>query len=150
MVTNPEQYIDIFAKLKPYYLTVHYEACLHLQKVLASIRERGMKAGVALNPHTPVNALEYILDDLDLILIMTVNPGYGGQRFIPQMLEKIKATRRIIGNRDIALQVDGGISLDNLNQITIAGADTIVSGTAIFSADNPSNYIEKMRQTGCK
>ena len=147
MVTNPDQYISDLQILKPEYLTVHYEACTHLQRTLSSIREAGMKAGVALNPHTPISGLKYIMDDLDLILIMTVNPGFGGQSFIPKMLDKIRDTREMLGERKIALQVDGGISLDNIEQVVNAGADTIVAGSAIFAAANAADYITKMRKT---
>ncbi len=147
MVTNPDQYISDLQILEPEYLTVHYEACTHLQRTLSSIREAGMKAGVALNPHTPINGLKYIMDDLDLILIMTVNPGFGGQSFIPKMLDKIRDTREMLGERKIALQVDGGISLDNIEQVVNAGADTIVAGSAIFAAANAADYITKMRKT---
>lgn len=146
MVTNPEQYITDLQILKPEYITVHYEVCTHLQRTLLSIREAGMKAGVALNPHTPINGLKYILDDLDLVLIMTVNPGYGGQSFIPKMLDKINDTREMLGTRKIALQVDGGISLDNIGQVACAGANMIVAGSAIFAADNAADYINRMRQ----
>lgn len=146
MVANPDQYISDLQILKPEYLTVHYEACTHLQRTLSSIREAGMKAGVALNPHTPISGLKYIMDDLDLILIMTVNPGFGSQSFIPKMLDKIKDTREMLGERKIALQVDGGISLDNIAQVVNAGADTIVAGSAIFAAANAADYITKMRK----
>ena len=134
MVTNPDECLELFVPLRPGFLTVHYEACTHLQRTLARIREAGIKAGVALNPHTPLAGLEYVLDDLDLILVMTVNPGYGGQEFIPSMEQKIAAARRLIGSRRIRLQVDGGISLDNLNRVVSLGADTIVAGSAVFQA----------------
>ncbi len=145
MVTNPDLYIPVLAEIKPAFVTVHYEACNHLQRTLASIREVGIKAGVALNPHTPVSNLEYVLDDLDLILIMTVNPGFGGQTFIPSMYSKIANTRELIGDRQIELQVDGGISLDNLNHVVTAGANMIVAGSAVFHAPNPKEYINQMQ-----
>jgi len=145
MVANPDVFIEWFIPLKPEFITVHYEACTHLQRTLVRIREAGVKAGVALNPHTPLTGLEYVLDDLDLILVMTVNPGYGGQVFIPSMIEKIKAARRLIDKRPIRLQVDGGISLDNLSCIVSSGADTIVAGSAVFQAPDPGAYIDKMR-----
>lgn len=146
MVTNPDSYLEEFLKLKPKFITVHYEVATHLQRSLTFIRENGCLAGVSLNPHTPINGLEYILDDLDLILIMTVNPGFGGQKFIPAMLEKIRATKELIGDRNIRLQVDGGISLENIKEVTKAGADTIVAGSAVFNASDASAYIEKMRE----
>lgn len=145
MVTNPDECIERFVPLRPGFITVHYEACTHLQRTLARIREAGVRAGVALNPHTPLTGLEYVLDDLDLILVMTVNPGYGGQEFIPSMDHKIRAARRLIGDRPIRLQVDGGISLDNLGYIVECGADTIVAGSAVFQAPDPGDYIDKMR-----
>ncbi|HKM17302.1 MAG TPA: ribulose-phosphate 3-epimerase [Limnochordia bacterium] len=148
MVTNPDECLELFVPLRPGFLTVHYEACTHLQRTLARIREAGIKAGVALNPHTPLAGLEYVLDDLDLILVMTVNPGYGGQEFIPSMEQKIAAARRLIGSRRIRLQVDGGISLDNLNRVVSLGADTIVAGSAVFQAADPMAYIDKMRAIG--
>jgi len=101
MVTNPEQYFATLAPLRPKFITVHYEVCTHLQRVLAAIRELGIGAGVALNPHTPISGLRYVLDDLDLILVMTVNPGYGGQTFIPKMFDKIREARDMIGDRPI-------------------------------------------------
>lgn len=147
MVTNPEQLLEQFYKLKPKFITVHYEATTHLQRILTQIRANGSKAGVALNPHTPLNGLEYILNDLDLILIMTVNPGLGGQSLIPSMIDKIKATKDLIGKHDIRLQVDGGISLANIATVTKAGADTIVAGSSIFNAKDASAYIDQMRNT---
>lgn len=145
MVTNPDDCIERFIPLRPGFITIHYETCTHLQRTLVRIREAGIKAGVALNPHTPLAGLEYVLDDLDLILVMTVNPGYGGQEFIPSMDQKIKAARHLIGQRPIRLQVDGGISLENLHHIVACGADTIVAGSAVFQAQDPMVYIDKMR-----
>lgn len=148
MVTNPEQYFATLAPLRPKFITVHYEVCTHLQRVLAAIRELGIGAGVALNPHTPISGLRYVLDDLDLILVMTVNPGYGGQTFIPKMFDKIREARDMIGDRPIRLQVDGGISLDNIRAVAQAGADTIVAGSAVFSSTNAADYIEALRSAG--
>lgn len=148
MVTNPDQYINEIVELSPGVITVHYEACTHLQRTLSTIKEAGISAGVALNPHTPVSGLEYVLEDVDLILIMTVNPGFGGQIFIPQMLNKIRHTRQLLSGRKIDLQVDGGINLDNIAKITEAGANMIVAGSAVFSADKPAAYISNMRKYG--
>jgi len=146
MVTNPDQYIPVLAELKPAYITVHYEACIHLQRTLNSIREYGVKAGVSLNPHTPLDGLCYVLDDLDLILVMTVNPGFGGQKFIPKMYDKIKDARSLIGDRNIDLEVDGGISLNNIAQVVEAGANMIVAGSAVFGAPDAAKYISDLRK----
>lgn len=146
MVDHPDHLIEAFAASKPEFITVHYEAVVHLQRTLRRIRELGCKAGVALNPHTPPDVLRYVLDDLDLILVMTVNPGFGGQRFIPAMLEKIKHCRELIGEAPIELQVDGGVSLGNISILAAAGATNFVAGSAIFGAENPAEYIDRMRR----
>ena len=147
MIEKPERYIEDFAATKPEILTVHYEAVTHLQRTLRQIKDLGIKAGVSLNPHTPLAGLEYILADVDLILIMTVNPGFGGQSFIPAMLKKIRDLRSMIGSAPIELQVDGGVSLENLSVLLKAGATNFVAGSAIFGADDPQEYIETMRMT---
>lgn len=147
MVTNPEFHVSLFSPLNPGYITVHYEACTHLQRCLSHIRSLGIKAGVALNPHTPESILDYVLDDLDLILVMTVNPGYGGQSFISAMFEKISRVRKMIGDRPIQLQVDGGISLANIKEVTAAGANMIVAGSAIFEAKDANAYIKRLKAT---
>lgn len=145
MVRKPERHLENFAAANPEFITIHYEATLHLQRTLGRIRELGIKAGVALNPHTPLDGLKYVLSDLDLILIMTVNPGYGGQSFIEAMYEKIRDCRQMIGNLPIELQVDGGVSIENIGKLAQAGATNFVAGSAIFHADQPQRYIEKMR-----
>lgn len=139
MIDKPERYIEDFAKAGSDIITVHAEATNHLQRVLQSIREQGIKAGVSLNPATPLDSLDYILDDLDLILLMSVNPGFGGQSYIPAITQKIKQVREIIKNsgKDIFLEVDGGIKLDNAKEIVNAGADVIVVGSGIFSSGDP-------------
>lgn len=147
MVTNPEQYIPVLAELRPEYITVHYEACNHLQRTLNSIREQGIKAGVSFNPHTPLDGLQYVLDDLDLILVMTVNPGFGGQAFIPKMLDKIRDAKTLIGSREIDIEVDGGISLSNIVDVTNAGANMIVAGSAIFQTADAAKYIDDLRKS---
>lgn len=138
MIVEPEKYIDAFARAGAGGLTVHAETCPHLQRVLQQIRDRGLKAGVALNPSTPLHVLEWVLDDLDLVLIMTVNPGFGGQRFIPAMLRKVTATRQLLANRSVTLQVDGGVDLDTAPLLVKAGANALVAGTAVFGADDPA------------
>lgn len=146
MIKHPENYLEQFAAVRPEIITVHYEAAVHLHRTLARIRELGCKAGVSLNPHTPLDGLRYVLDDLDLILVMTVNPGFGGQRFIPAMLEKIRDCRELIGARPIELQVDGGVSVENIRELAEAGANNFVAGSAIFQAEDPAAYIEALRR----
>ncbi len=144
MIVEPEKYIKDFAQAGAHILTVHAEACPHLQRTLQSIRELGIKAGVSLNPSTPLNVLENVLPDTDLILLMTVNPGFGGQKFIPQMKQKIKDCRSMIAGSKIELEVDGGIKLDNIVEIAEAGADVFVSGSGIFSHPPYNKMLEKM------
>lgn len=148
MIDRPERFIDDFAKAGSNIITVHAEATNHLQRVLQSIREKGIKAGVSLNPATPLNYLDYILDDLDLILIMSVNPGFGGQSYIPAITEKIREVRKIIKNsgRDILLEVDGGIKLDNAMDIVNAGADVLVVGSGIFSSGDPYSSTKAFKE----
>ncbi len=145
MIEQPERYLDDFASARPEIITVHYEAVRHLQRTLRYIRDLGIKAGVSLNPHTPLDGLRYLLADLDLILIMTVNPGFGGQKFIPAMMEKIRDCRELISDFPIELQVDGGISLELVPALVAAGATNLVAGSSIFGADDPEAYVEQMR-----
>lgn len=147
MIVEPEKYIDAFARAGAGGLTVHAETCPHLQRVLQQIRDRGLKAGVALNPSTPLHVLEWVLDDLDLVLIMTVNPGFGGQRFIPAMLRKVTATRQLLANRSVTLQVDGGVDLDTAPLLVKAGANALVAGTAVFGADDPAGAFATLSRT---
>ena len=136
MMTNPDAFIGEFAEAGADYLTVHVEACPHLHRTVQSIKEKGVKAGVTLNPATPLTSVEAILPDADLLLIMSVNPGFGGQRFIPGVLDKIRKARAMIRQtgRPILLEVDGGIKADNAGAIVNAGADILVAGSAIFEA----------------
>lgn len=145
MIEQPERYLEAFASTKPKIITVHYEAVRHLQRTLRYIKDLGAKAGVSLNPHTPLDGLKYLLDDLDLILIMTVNPGFGGQKFIPAMVEKIRDCREFIDDYPIELQVDGGINVEMMPMLVAAGATNFVAGSAVFGADDPEAYIEQMR-----
>lgn len=145
MITEPEKFIPEFATLMPQYITVHYETCTHLHRTVWQIKELGIKAGISLNPHTPVDSLLHVIDDIDLLLIMSVNPGFGGQSFIPQMFEKIRLAQRLIGHRAIELQVDGGVSVDNVGAVVQAGATMIVAGSAIFQSENAEAYINKLR-----
>ncbi|TVQ77945.1 MAG: ribulose-phosphate 3-epimerase [Bradymonadales bacterium] len=143
MIEKPERYLKDFKASGAQLLTVHQEACRHLQACLRDIRALGMKAGASLNPSTPVEMLSQVLPDLDLILLMTVNPGFGGQEFIPQMTDKIRACKKMIGSYPIELSVDGGIKRSNIREVYEAGADLCVSGSEIFS--QPS-YNEAIRQ----
>ncbi len=148
MITNADAYLREFADAGADYLTVHVEACPHLHRTVQSIKERGVKAGVTLNPATPLSSIEAILPDADLLLIMSVNPGFGGQSFIPSSLEKIAQARTMIartGSRAL-LEVDGGVKVENAAQIVEAGADILVSGSAIFSSKDYGATIKAMRQ----
>ena len=147
MVDRPERFIGDFADAGSDIITVHPEATIHLHRTLQSIKERGVRAGVSLNPSTPLNVLDHIMDDIDLILVMSVNPGFGGQSYIPAMTDKIRKLRRLISEsgRDIILEVDGGIKLDNAKEIIDAGADMIVVGSGIFSALDVSKRVEDFK-----
>lgn len=147
MIENPGDYIDSFIDAGADYVTVHVEAAPHLHRVLQKIRERGVKTGVSLNPHTPISSIEEVLDDLDLILIMSVNPGFGGQKFIPNTLDKLRRLKKMLiaHNADhIEVEVDGGIKLDNIKEISDAGTDIFVSGSGIFGVEDPVNEIKEM------
>jgi ribulose-phosphate 3-epimerase len=148
MIENADAYIDAFARAGSAILTVHAETGYHLQRTLRAIRDRGMKAGVSLNPATPLSAIDYVLDDLDLILIMTVNPGFGGQEFIPSMLHKIRRLRDMIDSLDcdIAIEADGGIVVDNIQEVCSAGADMFVSGSGIFKTPDYAKTIAEMKR----
>lgn len=139
MVDRPERFIEDFAKAGSNIITVHAEATIHLHRTLQQIRAAGIKAGVSLNPATPLQCLEYIIDDLDLILLMSVNPGFGGQSYIPAVTEKIRSVRELIreSGREIILEVDGGVKLENAMEILKAGADLLVVGSDIFSEGDP-------------
>ncbi len=148
MIENPDNYIEAFARAGADYITVHVEACPHLHRTLQVLRELGVKAGVALNPHTPVSAISDVLDVLDLILIMSVNPGFGGQKFIPRALEKLKTTQALLaatGMHHIEVEVDGGVKTDNIREISDAGAEILVAGSAIFKAPDPAGTIREMK-----
>ncbi len=147
MISRPERYITKFAEAGSDILTVHLEATDHIHRVVQLIKEQDIKAGVSLNPATPVESLEFILPELDQVLIMSVNPGFGGQSYIPQMTEKIAKLKRMIteNNYDCKIEVDGGIKTYNLKEIVNAGADIIVAGSAIFGAAEPARALEEMR-----
>jgi ribulose-phosphate 3-epimerase len=144
MIMDPERYIDDFIKAGADGITVHAEATRHLHRTLSMIRERGLKSGVALNPSTPLDTIRYCLNDMDLVLIMSVNPGFGGQTFINAVIPKIADARTMISGRTIQLQVDGGINKDNIANLKRMGVDNIVAGSSIFGTDNPGKTIKEM------
>ncbi|WP_284776542.1 ribulose-phosphate 3-epimerase [Agrobacterium sp. lyk4-40-TYG-31] len=140
MIAPADPYLEAFAKAGCDGITVHAEAGAHLHRSLQTIRALGKKVGVTLNPATPLSVLENVLDDVDLILIMSVNPGFGGQKFIPAMLDKIRAAKAMIGDRPIELEVDGGITIDTAGSAIAAGANVLVAGSAIFKGDGTEDY----------
>ncbi len=143
MIEKPERYIEDFAKAGADMLVVHAEATKHLQRTLAAIRECGMKAGVSLNPATPLEVVDYVLDDIDMVLLMSVNPGFGGQSFIPATYEKIKKLKEKVDKYSILIQIDGGVNLANAKQLCSVGADVLVSGSAFFKI---RPYAEALKQ----
>jgi len=148
MILNPDLYIERFCmEAKASYLTVHYEACTHLHRTIQHIKKQNVKAGVALNPHSPVHLLENIIEEVDLVLLMSVNPGFGGQQFIEQTYKKIEQLKkRIISTNAAALiEIDGGVGLNNCKSLFSAGADVLVCGNSIFASENPVAAIEKMK-----
>ena len=140
MVSNPDALLDAYAGAGAEIITVHAEACPHLDRTLSRIRELGCRAGVSLNPHTPADVIRHVLDRLDLVLVMTVNPGFGGQSFIAPMLDKIATIREMTAGRDLIIEVDGGISPQTAGQVAAAGATALVAGSAIFNGDGESGY----------
>jgi ribulose-phosphate 3-epimerase len=145
MIEKPERYLADFRDAGADVLTVHAEACPHLHRTLTEIRRLGAKAGVSLNPSTPVQVLEHVLDELDLILVMSVNPGFGGQSFIPGAVEKLRAIKAMIGERPIFLEVDGGISPKNAPLVREAGANILVAGSAVFKSEDMTATIEALK-----
>ena len=150
MIEKPERYLKAFADAGADVLTVHYEACTHLHRTIEAIKEMGIKAGVAINPHTNVSLLEDVLEMVDLICVMSVNPGFGGQRFIYQTLLKIKKIREMAIHQNVhpLIEVDGGVGLQNAESILQAGADVLVAGSSIFKAENPEQTILNMKNIG--
>ena len=145
MIVEPERYLADFARAGADVLTVHAEACPHLARTLAQIRELGARAGVALNPATPPQVLEYVLDDLDLVLVMSVNPGFGGQKFIPSAYAKIRQIRAMLGTRPVELSVDGGVKLEHARPLAEHGVSVLVAGSAIFEAPDPAEMVGRLR-----
>ena len=149
MISDPDKYIGDFAQAGSNYLTVHAEACTHLQRTLSHIRSLGMKAGVALNPATPEDAIRYVLDDLDLVLIMSVNPGFGGQKFIPAVVPKISRVRQMLdsaGRSEVPVSVDGGVDPTVAKIVSAAGAGVLVAGKSVYGSDDVAKAIEKLRE----
>ena len=145
MIVEPERYIADFVDAGADVVTVHVEACPHLQRTLTQIRDLGARAGAALNPSTPPAALEYVLDDLDLVLVMSVNPGFGGQKFIPSAYPKIRQVRTMLGGRSVDVSVDGGVKLDHARPLAEHGASVLVAGSAIFEAPDPAEMVKRLR-----
>jgi ribulose-phosphate 3-epimerase len=147
MIEEPEKYAEAFKKAGADILTVHYEACRHLHRNIQQIKSLGMQAGVAINPHTPVSALKDVLEDIDLVCIMSVNPGFGGQVFIPKTLERIAELRKLIDERalPVKIEIDGGVTLENAPLIVNAGAHVLVAGNTVFKAQNPVDTIAKLK-----
>jgi ribulose-phosphate 3-epimerase len=147
MILEPEKYAEEFKEAGANSLTIHQEACPHLHRNIQQIKSLGMNAGVAINPATPVSFLQDIIADIDLVLIMSVNPGFGGQSFIPHSIQKIREVKTLISqtNSSAKIEVDGGISLKNAAEIIKSGADILVAGNSIFSSENPKETIEKMK-----
>ncbi len=141
MIQEPDRYIDDFVKAGADIITVHAEACVHLDRTIQKIKEKGILAGVALNPATPLNALEYVLGEVDMILIMTVNPGFGGQKLIPYTIQKIRDLRSMLDLRNLKtdIEADGGVTLENLAEVLHAGANIVVAGNAVFGGDVEEN-----------
>lgn len=147
MISNPDNYIKEFVDAGAGSITVHAEASTHLHRTLQMIRQMGVKCGVSLNPATPLDVLEYVMNDIDTILIMTVNPGFGSQQFIPKMLDKINETKAMIARHhvNVEIQADGGISLSNAATIAAAGVDIAVTGSAFFDSQDPKKFVEQMK-----
>jgi ribulose-phosphate 3-epimerase len=146
MIVEPERYLAEFASAGADSLTVHVEACPHLARTLTHIRrDLGKRAGVALNPATPPDVLEYVLDDLDLVLVMSVNPGFGGQEFIPSAYAKIRQVRTMLGARPVEVSVDGGVKVEHVRRLAEHGASRVVAGSAIFKAPDPADVVKRMR-----
>jgi ribulose-phosphate 3-epimerase len=149
MIIDPDKYINAFQEAGANVLTVHYEACIHLHRSIQAIKALGMGAGVAINPHTPVRLLEDIISMVDLVCVMSVNPGYGGQKFIENTYQKIKALKELIilKNSSAKIEIDGGVTLDNATALLKAGADVLVAGNTVFSSSDPIKTISRLKNT---
>ncbi len=147
MIVNPDQFVEEFAKVGTAILTVHYEACTHLHRTIQLIKSHGMKAGVALNPHTNIELLEDVINELDLVLIMSVNPGFGGQKFIEGAIDKVRKLKALIErkNANVIIEVDGGVNLETGARLVEAGADALVAGSFVFNSSNPAQTIADLK-----
>ena len=145
MIVNPEKHIDDFAKAGADIISVHYEGNIHLHKLIMQIKSHNIKAGIVLNPHTRVDVIEPLIDDIDNVLIMSVNPGFGGQKFIAKSIKKIEETKKLIGQRDIIISVDGGINLNTCSDVIKAGANLLVAGSAIIDSKDKKETIKQLR-----
>jgi ribulose-phosphate 3-epimerase len=147
MIVEPERYIEQFSSAGASVITVHYEACTHLHRTIQQIKATGAKAGVALNPHTPISVLEDIIDDIDLVCLMSVNPGFGGQAFIKQTYEKIRKLKKMISDNysNTLIEIDGGVGVNNYQELLRAGADVLVAGSAVFAAPDPIATIDILK-----
>ena len=152
MIENPDNYIKEFADAGCDIIVVHQEACTHLHRTIQNIKSHGIKAGVALNPATPIETIKYVLQDVDMVLLMSVNPGFGGQSYIPVVTEKIKELKALIDemNLDIDIEVDGGVKTSNIAEVVNAGANVIVAGSAIFNAGNIDEAVKSLRENASK
>jgi ribulose-phosphate 3-epimerase len=150
MIEQPERYLADFKKAGADYLTVHYETGYHIHRTLTSIRALGMKAGLSINPHTPVDMVADIIHEIDLLLVMSINPGFGGQQFLPLTYNKIRRAKEIItqAGASTLIEIDGGVTLENVNDIVAAGADVLVAGNTVFASPNPTETIKKLKQAG--
>ncbi|MBD8035474.1 ribulose-phosphate 3-epimerase [Solibacillus sp. A46] len=150
MIENPDQYIEQFAKAGADYITVHVEACRHLHRTIQLIRSYGVKPGVVLNPHTPIEAIQHVLGDVDMVLFMTVNPGFGGQKFIESVVPKVEALSKIIKERglNIEIEIDGGINAETIVPCAKAGATVFVAGSAIYSKEDRAQALQEIKQAG--
>ena len=148
MILEPERYAETFKAAGADILTVHIEACVHLHRNIQQIKSLGMQAGVAVNPHTPVSLLQDVIADIDLVCLMSVNPGFGGQKFIPQTINKIKELRKMIDEKglQVKIEIDGGVTLENAPEIIAAGADVLVAGNTVFKASDPTSMIAALKK----
>jgi ribulose-phosphate 3-epimerase len=147
MIVEPEKYVEAFREAGADVITVHYEACPHLHRVIHQIKETGAKAGVALNPHTPIHLLEDLIEDIDLVCMMSVNPGFGGQKFIYNTIPKVRRLKQLIIERNAStlIEIDGGVGLQNAEKLLQAGADVLVAGSSVFKAERPEDVISQLK-----
>ncbi len=150
MVVEPQRYLEDFKKAGADYLTVHYETGYHIHRTLTSIRAMGMKAGLAINPHTPVEMVQDIIHEIDLLLVMSINPGFGGQKFLPATIKKIQEARQLIdqAGSNTLIEIDGGVTLENISEIIAAGADVLVAGNTVFASADPTETIRQLKRAG--